>query len=184
MKHVRACWLRYLTSVVAVALALAIVGTAKADLISLSLPGIQGDVTVAGYEGTIEVLSLTGEIDNSASVGSASGGAGAGKVSFGDFVIHKRFDVSSPFLFKAVLTGKGFSTAVLTFLQAQNKNNFQKTFTITLSNVILTKFGTDATEPNVLAGPEQINITYGRIVLRDEASGTSSCFDTTTNTTC
>jgi len=33
-----------------------------ADLIALKLPGITGDVTVAGYQGTIEVLSLTGDI--------------------------------------------------------------------------------------------------------------------------
>jgi type VI secretion system Hcp family effector len=143
--------------------------------------GQRDEPPVAGYEGTIEVLSLTGEIDNS---GSAGGGAAAGKVTFGDFVIHKRFDVSSPSLFLAVLRGTAFRTAVFTFLQEQNKNNFQKTFTITLSNVFLTKFGTDATEPNVLAGPEQINITYGRIQLQDEASGTSSCFDTTTSTSC
>ena len=50
---------------------------AMADLIALKLPGITGDVTVAGYQGTIEALSLTGEIERSVTIGSGTGGAEA-----------------------------------------------------------------------------------------------------------
>ena len=54
--------LRYLTAVVSIALALAVPITAMADLITVKLPGITGDVTVEEQQGTIEVLSLTGTI--------------------------------------------------------------------------------------------------------------------------
>jgi hypothetical protein len=64
-----------------------------ADLIALKLPGITGDVTVAGYQGTIEVLSLTGDIDRSVSIGSGTTGAGAGPATFGDLMIHSDLTV-------------------------------------------------------------------------------------------
>jgi type VI protein secretion system component Hcp len=94
--------------------------TAMADLIALKLPGITGDVTVAGYQGTIEALSLTGEIERSVTIGSGTGGAGAGRATFGDLMIHKRFDSASPALFLAIVTGKVFSNAVFTFLQGSS----------------------------------------------------------------
>jgi type VI secretion system Hcp family effector len=184
MKHARARWLRCLTPVVSIALALAIATTARADLITLSLPGVKGDVTVAGYQGTIEVLSLTGAVENSGSIGSATGGAGVGKVTFGDLMIHKAFDTASPALFLAVVRGTHFPSAVVTFLQETTGNKLTKIFTMTLSEVFVTKFVTDATQPHVLAGPEQVNLEYGQIVLKDEVTGTTACFDRTKNVTC
>lgn len=185
MENTPVSWLRNLAAAFVFALGVAVPGTAMADLITLQLtPQINGDVTVAGYQGAIEVMSLTGEVDNTESIGSGSSGAGAGKPTFGDLMIHKRFDTASPKLFLAVLTGRHFSSAVLTFLKATNGNKLTKTFTITLSQVFVTKFATDATEANVLAGPEQINLTYAKVVLKDEVTGTTACFDRTTNTTC
>jgi type VI protein secretion system component Hcp len=83
-----------------------------ADLIALKLPGIAGDVTVAGYQGTIEVSSLTGEVERPVTIGSRE----PGPPTFGDLMIHKRFDSASPALFLASVTAKSFSNAVFTFL--------------------------------------------------------------------
>jgi len=98
-------------------------------------------------------------------------------------MIHKRFDSASPALFLALFSPKSFPNAVFTFLQ-QTGAQLRKIFTITLSEVYLTKFGTDATEPHVLAGPEQIGLTYAKIVLKDEVTGTTACFDRVTMRTC
>jgi type VI secretion system Hcp family effector len=182
MKNRLSHFLRNFGVVFAIAFYIVQTMPAKADLITLSLPGITGDVTVAGYQGTIEVMSLTGEVENPVTTGSASSGAGAGKATFGDLMIHKRFDVSSPALFLAVVMGHRFPTAILTFLQGSNNNKLTKVFTMTLSDVLVTKFGTDATEPHVLAGPEQVNLSYGKIILRDEVTGASAGFDRETNT--
>src|SRR6516225_12169163 len=65
-----ACLLRYFTAVVSIALVLAVPTTATADLITLKLPGITGDVTVEGQQGTIEVLSLSGPLSKNEWVGS------------------------------------------------------------------------------------------------------------------
>ena len=172
-------------AVLVIACGLALPGAARADLIALKLPGVVGTVTVAGYQGAIEVLSLTGEVE-SPTTGSVTGapGAEAGKPTFGDLMIHKRFDTTSPALFRAVVTGSHFPSAVITFLQQTTAGKLTKIFTITLSEVLVTKFATDATEPHVLAGPEQVNLAYEKIVLRDEVTGTTACFNRLTDTTC
>jgi hypothetical protein len=58
MPNTRAGSLRYVV-VSLFFLAIPVPTTAMADIITLKLPGITGDVTVVGQEDTIEVLSLT-----------------------------------------------------------------------------------------------------------------------------
>jgi len=62
MQHTPVHLLRNFLAVFVIAYGIAQPSAVMADLIALKLPGITGDVTVAGYQGTIEVLSLTGDI--------------------------------------------------------------------------------------------------------------------------
>ena len=148
-----ACLLRYFTAVVSIALVLAVPTTATADLITLKLPGITGDVTVEGQQGTIEVLSLSGNVQEPVT-GSAGGSRARSLPVFSDLMIHKRLDRSSPALFLALVKGSLLGSGVITFLRT-DQGGFT-TFTITLTNVLLTKFQTGDSENEVLAGREQI----------------------------
>jgi len=168
--------LRYLTAVVSIAFALAVPITAMADLITLKLPGITGDVTVEGQQGTIEVLSLTGTIQETVTGSAGVSRARRGPPVFSDLMIHKRLDSSSPALFLALVKGSLIQSGVISFLHAK-EGGFTKFFTITLANVLLTKFATDDSENEVLAGHEQINLNYDKIQLKDEVTGQSACWD-------
>ena len=110
------CLMRYLTVAVSIALVLAAPTTAVADLITLKLPGITGDVTVEAPQGTIEVLPLSGTIQEP-----VTGSAGSSRVRsvpiFGDLMIGKRLDSSSPDLFLALVRGSLLRSAVITFLR-------------------------------------------------------------------
>ena len=177
-----ACLLRYFTAVVSIALVLAVPTTATADLITLKLPGITGDVTVEGQQGTIEVLSLSGNVQEPVT-GSAGGSRARSLPVFSDLMIHKRLDRSSPALFLALVKGSILGSGVITFLRT-DQGGFTTFFTITLTNVLLTKFQTGDSENEVLAGREQINLNYERIELKDEVTGQSACWNIPAATAC
>ena len=177
-----ACLLRYFTAVVSIALVLAVPTTATADLITLKLPGITGDVTVEGQQGTIEVLSLSGNVQEPVT-GSAGGSRARSLPVFSDLMIHKRLDRSSPARFLALVKGSLLGSGVITFLRT-DQGGFTTFFTITLTNVLLTKFQTGDSENEVLAGREQINLNYERIELRDEVTGQSACWNIPAATAC
>jgi type VI protein secretion system component Hcp len=111
-----ACLLRYFTAVVSIALVLAVPTTATADLITLKLPGITGDVTVEGQQGTIEVLSRSGNVQEPVT-GSAGGSRARSLPVFSDLMIHKRLDRSSPARFLALVKGSLLGSGVITFLR-------------------------------------------------------------------
>ena len=170
-----ACLLRYFTAVVSIALVLAVPTTATADLITLKLPGITGDVTVEGQQGTIDVQEPV--------TGSAGGSRARSLPVFSDLMIHKRLDRSSPALFLALVKGSLLGSGVITFLRT-DQGGFTTFFTITLTNVLLTKCQTGDSENEVLAGREQINLNYERIELRDEVTGQSACWNIPAATAC
>ena len=176
MKNICFRLLLSLAAFVSFAFALA-APTAAADLITLKIPGIPGDSKVSGHVGEIEVMALSDDIVNSGSIG------GTGKAQFGDMMIHKRFDGSSPALFLALVSGSHLSNAVITFLH-NDAGILATTFTITLTEVLVSRLAPNATERNVLAAQEQINLNYARIQLKDEVTGNQACFDVRTNTKC
>ncbi len=102
---------------------------------------------------------------------------------FSDLMIHKRLDRSSPALFLALVKGSLLKSGVLTFLHAGG-DGFTKFFTITLTNVMLTKFATDDSENDVFAGHEQINLNYDRIQLTDELTRETACWNIPARTPC
>jgi type VI secretion system secreted protein Hcp len=164
------------TAVVSFAFALALPKTAMADVIALKIPGILGDLKVVGFEKQIEVMSLSNNILNPVKAGSPGGGGAAGKAVFSDMTIRKRIDTASPALFLAIVTGKHFPNAVLTFVQ-DSGGSLLAVFEITLTDIVVSKIETDATEKNVLAGQEQIDLNFTKIQLKDELTGSQACFD-------
>jgi type VI secretion system Hcp family effector len=181
-KHAFALSARHLGAVVSLAFALAVPATARADLITLSLPGITGDVTAKGLEGAIEVLSLTGNVQAPAN-GLFSARGRANLPVFTDLMIQKRLDSSSPALFLALVKNTLFNSAVITFLHS-SEAGFTKFFTITLENALITRFATNDSETDVFVGHEQINLNYVRIRLKDEVTGQTACYDLNSQHTC
>jgi type VI secretion system Hcp family effector len=167
-------------AVVALAFALSIPATATADLITLKLPGIQGNVTAVGQEGTIEVLSLS---QGSTAAPPSSTGRESTATIFTDLNIVKRLDSSSPSLFLALVKGSIFNNAVITFLH-QTASGFVKFFSITLSNVSLTQFQASDSEGTVFVSNEQLNLHYDQIQLKDEVTGQSACWNLAQVRTC
>ena len=183
MKSIRFRLLLNVAAVVSFAFALVVPTTAMADLIALKIPGILGDLKVAGFENQIEVMSLSNNILNPVKAGSTGGGGGVGKAVFSDMIIHKRFDTASPALFLALVTGKHFPNAVLTFIQ-NSTGSLLAVFEITLTDIVVSKIEINATEKNVLEGQEQINLNFTKIQLKDDVTGQQACFNLLTNDTC
>jgi type VI secretion system Hcp family effector len=171
---------RHFPAVAALAFALSIPATAMADLITLRLPGIQGNVTAKGQEGTIEVLSLS-----QGSTAVAPSGTGRENTSpvFSDLNILKRLDLSSPSLFLALVKSSIFNNAVVTFLH-ETAGGFVKFFSITVNNVSLTQFQASDSEGTVFVGNEQLSLHYDQIQLKDELTGQSACWNLTQVRTC
>lgn len=171
MENICGRLLRYPAAVVSLALAFTMSTTAMADLITLNIPGIKGDVTVEGQVDTIEVLSLSGNVQEPAT--------STGKIGlpvFGDLSIVKRLDRSSPALFLTLVKGQLLGSAVINFLR-ETGNGFTKMFKIPLTNVTVTKFGPAASKSNVVASTGQININYQTIQLKDVLSGQIACWN-------
>ena len=183
MKSICGRLLLNLAAVVAFAFVLVVPTTAMADVIALNIPGILGDLKVAGFENQIEVMSLSNNILNPVKVGSTGAGGAVGKPVFSVMIIHKLFDTASPALFLALVTGKHFPNAVLTFIQ-NSTGSLLVVFEITLSDIVVSKFETDATEKNVLAGQEQIDLNFTKIQLKDDVTGQQACFDLLRNVIC
>jgi type VI secretion system secreted protein Hcp len=80
----------------------------RGNAIFLAVPGVKGESTAKGHKDEIELLQM--------SVGGATGSAA--KNQFGEFVIKKPIDKSSPALFKACATGKHFPTVVIAMRKA------------------------------------------------------------------
>jgi type VI secretion system Hcp family effector len=171
---------RHFLAVVALAFALSIPATAMADLITLALPGIQGNVTVKGQEGTIEVMSLS---QGSTAVPPSGTGRENTSPVFTDLNILKRLDSSSPSLFLALVKGSIFKNAVITFLH-ETASGFVNFFSITLNNVSLTQFQASDSEGTVFVGSEQLGLHYDQIQLKDELTGQSACWNLAQVRTC
>ena len=164
-----------------VLLALVMPTAAMADLITLNLPGIKGDVTLEGQADTIEVISLSGSVQEQPA--SATSSREASLPVFSDLSIVKRLDRSSPALFLALAKRQLFSNAILNFFR-ETGSGFTKTFKITLTNVTVTKFGPAASENNVVASTEQISLKYQKIQLKDVLSGQTACWNIPSATSC
>jgi type VI secretion system Hcp family effector len=65
-----------------------------------------------------EVDSFGFGVEQIVTIGSQSSGAGAGKVTFNEFTIDRKIDISSPVLYKNCCSGKSFKRVTLGFRKA------------------------------------------------------------------
>lgn len=158
---------------------------ARADIITLEIPGIPGDIRNAALglpAGAIRVLSVGADIRNtSATVG---GGSGIGKPVLSDLSVVKRFGASTPSLFLATATGRRFPEATIRFYR--NRNGLELYYTITLREAGVTSqkwLGDGGTADS--ADTESLTLSYTRITLLDVVTGARACYDlVTTDTGC
>lgn len=152
---------------------------ARADLITLQMPNVPGDSKFAANNGlpadSIRVLTVGNSVETT--TGSCTGGACAGKPIFSDMTIVKKFGESSAPLFLLVAKGMFLPTATITFYRVK-QGVPAKYYTITLNEVTVTaqkwvgnSSGVDA------ADSESIELSYSRITLLDNETGSTACYN-------
>ena len=162
---------------------------ARADIITLQLPNVPGDAKFATSNGlpadSIRVLTVGNAVENSAAGCTGGGGGGcAGKAIFSELSIVKKFGESSAPLFLLVTQGTHLLTATVSFYRVK-QGVPAKYYTITLQDVFVgsqqwvgNSNGVDA------ADSESVTLTYSRITLLDNETGSSACYDVRANMTC
>ncbi len=129
------------------------------QLCFLKIDGIEGDSQDKQHKGEIEVLSWSwGESQSTSSPG---GGAGAGKVAFQDVQLTMLTSKASPKLFLAGASGQRFKSATLTCRRSEQ--SAQEFLKITLSDVLVSSFGTSGTNSDQLP-TDQLSLNYAKIV--------------------
>jgi type VI secretion system Hcp family effector len=154
---------------------------ARADIITLEIPGIPGDIRNAALglpAGAIRVLSVGGDIRNENAF-AGGGGSATGKPVLSDLSLVKRFGASTPGLFLATATGKHFPEATIRFYR--NRNGLELYYTITLREARVTsqKWLGDAGTADS-ADTESLTLSYTRITLLDAVTGARACYDVVT----
>ena len=164
----RFSFLRFAAAIVVVGLA---VSPALGSQIFLSLNGIPGESEFKGRAGDIDVLSWSFEVKRPIDDSGTGGGRAASRAEFGDLVVTKLLDKSSPLLAKHVADGARIQTARLAL---RGEGNFVEASTleylvIELTHVTVTKYSVtgeagsgDITRPQetVAFSFEEIEMTY------------------------
>jgi type VI secretion system Hcp family effector len=144
--------------------------TAKAQNVGgiwLSGTGIVGGGTGV-HSGETPVLLLEDSILNI----HGTGGAGAGKIVFGDLRFRKVLDANSIPFFTVAGRGTFIPTLSFKFYQKNANGAFGVSFTITLSNVAVTRyrlFTPDCSGSNCGVANEEISLFYTGIQYTDAA---------------
>jgi type VI secretion system Hcp family effector len=136
----------------------------------LSGTGITGEGTGI-HNGEMQVLSIEDSIEHIIS----TTGAAAGKLVLGNFKFKKSLNANSVFFF--ALAGKGtvLPNLVFKFYEGKLIGLFLPVLTITLSNVIVTRYRISSPD-NSSGSPqamEEISLFYDKIQLTDNAGNSS-----------
>lgn len=124
------------------------------------------------HNGETQILSAQDSIVDALST--SGGGAPIGKVVHGNFTFRKILNANSSFFFAAVNRGNFVPSLVFKFYDKKG-NTFVPTLTITLSNVIVSKYriaSPDADNKNASATVEEISLFYSQIQYTDGAGNT------------
>ena len=178
---------RGLTSALSIGIAVAVSFVARADIITLQLPNVPGDVNFASNNGlpldSIRVLTVGHSVETRQTTTGGAGG-GAGKAVFSDLSIVKKFGDSSAALFLLVAQGQHLPTATVSFYRMKQSVPV-KYYTITLKDVTVASQewvgnsnGVDA------ADSESVKLRFSQITLTNTESNTSVCYDVKLITTC
>ena len=128
------------------------------------------------HNGETQVLSAQDSIVDALS----TSGAGVGKVVHSNFTFRKILNANSSFFFAAVNRGNFVPSLTFKFYDKKG-NTFVPTLTVTLSNVIVSKYrivSPDAGNTNASAAVEEISLFYSQVQYTD-ASGNTVQFPVT-----
>ncbi len=128
----------------------------------LKIEGISGESTDGGHQGWIDVMSFSWGASKPASLGSTQ----AGRASFGDIMIVKPVDKSSPRLYLACAAGQQFSTATLqgTRLVSGGLALLRVVYyEITLTNVIVSSIKPGNMNTSGTYPTEMVSMNFGKI---------------------
>jgi type VI secretion system Hcp family effector len=169
------------------ALALGAPIAANADVIALQLPNIPGDAKFAANNGlpldSIRVLTVGNSVENVTGICPGGGGC-AGKAIFSDLSLVKKFGESSAPIFLLVAQGRHLQTATVSFYRMK-QNVLSKYYTITLQDVTVASQAWVGNSNGVdAADAESIKLTYAKITLLDNETGSTVCYDVARNLGC
>jgi type VI secretion system Hcp family effector len=163
---------------------LAAQGALGSEVFLMQVPGVRGDVTLAGYAGWISVASFSASFSNAAA--NTSGAVTAGTPSCQPLQVIKPLDLTSPQLSMGVILGTAYPT--VTFV-ALNQTSTGQTSPIlvpflrfTLSDAIVQSIafaGTGASSAQF----ETLTLVYGQIevsYLTPSSTGASAGMVSTT----
>jgi type VI secretion system Hcp family effector len=136
----------------------------------LSGSGITGEGTGI-HTGETQVLSIEDSIVNTIQ---SAGGAGIGKIVFSPFRFKKSLNGNSVFLFASAGKGNILPNLVFKFYERKQTGSFVPSLTISLSNVIVTKYKIVSPYGNN-ASPtsEEISLVFDKIQFTDNAGNTA-----------
>lgn len=106
----------------------------------LKLDGVEGESTHVNHKGEIVIHNWEWDLFNKSNV--EGGGMGVGKGMPGNFLLHKKYDKSSPVISKYCASGKHFASAKLSMSLAGGKQ--EDFLVITLKEVFITHHQMDA----------------------------------------
>jgi type VI secretion system Hcp family effector len=136
----------------------------------LSGSGITGEGTGI-HTGETQVLSIEDSIVNTIQT---SGGAGIGRIVFSPFRFKKSLNGNSVFLFASAGKGTILPGLVFKFYERKQNGSFVPSLTITLSNVIVTKYKIASPEGNNGSPTsEEISLVFDKIQFTDNAGNTA-----------
>jgi type VI secretion system secreted protein Hcp len=119
---------------------------------------------VSNAGNVFEIESFGFGIEQIVTIGSQSSGAGAGKVTFNEFTIDRKIDISSPLLYKMACSGKSFKRVSLGFRKATGGTTsglFFLRFDFKLVAVKTISWSHDDESPK-----ESMAFMYGGLIMR------------------
>ena len=171
---------------VALFFGLAMPMVAHSDIIALQLPNIPGDARFAAANGlpadSIRVLTVGNAVENVMEC--VGGGSCTGKAVFSNVSVTKKFGESSAPIFLTVVRGTFLPTATISFYRMRQGAPVRY-YTITLQEVSIAKQSWVGNS-NAVDSPdaENIELSYARITLLDNETGSRACFDVRRSETC
>lgn len=130
----------------------------------IKFDGIDGEATEPMHKGWSDLTYFSVDMSNATSAASTGGGRATGKVNFGDLIISKNLDKSSPKLMEALATGKNIPKVELHVVNKMREGKSATYYRYELKNVTITSYqiSGDAYESNVPPN-EQISMSYAGI---------------------
>lgn len=127
----------------------------------MKLGDIKGESTDEGHEGSINLLSVSHDINRETK---ASGTTRArASATFGDIMVEKSLDKSSPKLQEAIAEGKSFPTAEIEFTRSVGERGEATYLKYELKNVMITSYSFHGNAAGDPIPVDTISLNFGEI---------------------